>query len=364
MKFICLFLTFSIFFSCSQIQNVRTPSKILRPVWSQNLDPISDSGNLPIALQAPLIYEGILFAGDNRGFFRAYDLDRKIEIWNFEDKTTYHSKPIGYKNFVLYGTVSGRLISRQIENGVLNFEVDLGASIDSPIFLHQGRIFVQLRNHQIMSVDAETGKILWGFKKSVSNLTTLQRTSMPIVYKNKVLAGFADGTIGALSLEEGVLLYEVKVNSGNKFLDIDSELVIQDQTLIVTSVTSGITFVNSENGNIIKKTEWVSLTKASKIDDKFLFGLNSGELLVLDKDYNEVKKISVSKSGITSIHSFKNHLIVSNLRGELIALDKQTFQLLDRFEFGHSYSSIVDSVDVNEGFLAVLSSRNRLFLFQ
>ena len=32
-----------------------------KPVWIKDLDPAYDSGNLPIALQSPLIHEGIVY---------------------------------------------------------------------------------------------------------------------------------------------------------------------------------------------------------------------------------------------------------------------------------------------------------------
>ena len=38
---------------------------VMTAAWIKNLDPVYDSGNLPIALQSPLISEGIVYAEES-----------------------------------------------------------------------------------------------------------------------------------------------------------------------------------------------------------------------------------------------------------------------------------------------------------
>jgi len=62
--------------------------------WIKNLDPVHDTGNLPIALNSPLIKEGVVYAGNNEGKMMAYQLDNGKTIWEGKDNGAYHSRPV------------------------------------------------------------------------------------------------------------------------------------------------------------------------------------------------------------------------------------------------------------------------------
>ena len=113
----------------------------------------------------------------------------------------YTSSPVIFGDSVIYGTTSGRVKSRKLINGELNYELDVGASVDGTPIVHNGRLFVQLRNHQIFSLDAATGKILWSYKKSIAKKTTIQGVGEGVVYDNLVIYGFADGDLIAFRLK-------------------------------------------------------------------------------------------------------------------------------------------------------------------
>src|SRR5690606_9929908 len=117
--------------------------------------------------------------------------------------------------------VEGRVFARHYLTGQLKYAVDLGASVETEGAVYKGRILFQLRNHQIFALDALTGKILWGHKRSVPFMTTLQRASTPAFVDNKVIVGMADGVVVALSLDDGSLLWERKIGTAAKFVDVD-----------------------------------------------------------------------------------------------------------------------------------------------
>ena len=131
------------------------------------MDPPSNTGNLPIALNAPAIYGKNLYIGDNAGFMRAYSLADGREVWSSRDRNAYHTKPVVSEDVLIYGDIEGRVYARNHLTGELQYAVDLGASIESEVMVHRGRAFFQTRNHQIFALDAKTGKILWSYKRSI-----------------------------------------------------------------------------------------------------------------------------------------------------------------------------------------------------
>jgi len=339
----------------------------LKPIWIKDLDPAYDSGNLPIALQSPLIHEGIVYIGHNSGSMQAYELDNGKQIWSEFDGSTYHAAPISYKDQVIYGTVQGRVISRHYTTGKIKYSVDLGASIETKGVVNQGRIFFQLRNHQVFCLDVETGKILWGYKRSVSYITTLQRASLPVVYKNRVFVGMADGTLLALSIDEGVLLFETKLSTASKFVDVDNAAFVLNDKVYIGAVGGPLSLIDPNTGKIIKKADFIA-SRAPQIiltdsEDQLLFGTPNGEVILTDKNLNILNKVKISSGVVTSIVPFKQGFAVSSTAGEISYIDARSLHILEKFNLGHAYSAVFGDMESRENYLSVLSSRNRLFTF-
>ena len=157
MKFIQL-IPFIFVIGCSSLNNlisvegVKKHSTFFNSSWRKNLDPVYDTGNLPIALNSPEIYDGIVFNGNNNGSFEAYDLESGRLLWKKKVRGEFHAKPTIYKKSVIYGTTDGRVYSHQYQTGKLNYELDLGASVESDGVVHDGRIFFHLLFRYILDL--------------------------------------------------------------------------------------------------------------------------------------------------------------------------------------------------------------------
>lgn len=362
--------------SCSGLQSYlpkgeASKARAFKPAWIKVMDPSYETGNLPIALHSPLIHEGLVYAGHNSGHMQAFELENGRLVWSEFDGSTYHAAPIPYKDQIVYGTVQGRVISRHYTTGKIKYSVDLGASVETKGAVYQGRVFFQLRNHQVFCLDIETGKILWGYKRSVSYLTTLQRASTPVIYKDRVLVGLADGTLAALSLDEGVLLYETKLSTAVKFVDVDNAPFVLNDTVYIGPVGGPISMIDPNTGKILRRGEFTA-SRAPYVDpaskgEQLLFGTPSGELILTDKNLTVQNKVKVSKGVISSIVPFKQGLAVSTTAGEILHVDPRSLQVMEKYNLGHAYSAVFGDMDSSENgkesYLSVLSSRNRLFTF-
>jgi outer membrane protein assembly factor BamB len=355
--------------ACSSLKQYAPKAEVksqarMTPVWIKNLDPSYDSGNLPIGLQSPLINDGIVYAGHNSGYMQAYELENGRVIWSEFDGSAYHAGAVAYKDQVIYGTVQGRVISRHGILGAIKYSVDLGASVETRGVIHNGRIFFQLRNHQVFCLDVETGKILWGYKRSVPYLTTLQRAAAPLVYKDKLLVGFADGAFTALSIEEGILLYETKLSSASKFVDVDNQAFIYNDKVYISPAGGLLSLLDPNTGKVLRTSEFATSRAPILREDQLIFGTPNGELVLTDKNLNPLKTTKISKGVITNITPFKSYYAVSTTTGEVILVDQKNLEVQETFKLGHAYSAVFGEMTSTPESLAVLTSRNRLFLFK
>ena len=359
----------SLFFllSCASTKKyfeVEKSHKNWKVVWSKNLDPVYESGNLPIALNSPNIYRGLLFAGHNTGKMIAYDLETGREIWISKDNGPYHGQPSFYKDQVIYGTTEGRVYSRHYLTGELKFSIDLDTTIESPGVLHKGRLIFHARNHKIFTLDAETGKILWAYKRSVPYLTTLQRVSTPFGYGNKIFVGFADGFIAAFSLEEGVLLWERRIVNGSKFVDVDTTPFVLGKNLWVGSMSGGLAVLDLETGTLLRRANYNLAREPFVHKGKIFLATTEGEIVILDEGLRVLDKKRVSKKPLTNVVKWKDHFAVSSVYGKLFILDGKSLDTTDEFHLGHSLSGIFGKIAVKEDKLAFISSRNRLYVLK
>ncbi len=371
---VAVILSLSIFSSCSSLKEnladfspkpVREKTPVFIPAWFKNLDISYSSGNLPIGLQGPTIFDGIVYVGNNNGPLMAYDLYNGRKVWQAEEtEGTYHSAPVVFGQLVAYGNVHGRLFARDRLSGKLSYNVDLGGAVEGKPTYHNGRLIVHTRNHKIVCLDALTGKILWAYKRAIPFLTTLQRVSRPIVHNNRVYVGFADGVVGNFSLEEGILQWERKVVDGAKFIDIDTQPLIFKNKLIVGSLAGDVTVMDVNNGIILRKIPQQISRTPIVVGDGLLLGNAMGELVLLDENLNEVKKLQISEHSITSVSKWKDGFVAGTTKGQLLAVDKNLLMVKEVFKFGHSSSALFGDLAVEDGILAAYSSRNRLYIFR
>jgi outer membrane protein assembly factor BamB len=365
-----LALVFSLMITaCGSLEHYKPTADVsARPkmtaVWIKNLDPTYDSGNLPIGLQSPLINEGIVYAGHNSGYMQAFELENGRMIWSERDGSTYHAGAVAYKDQVIYGTTQGRVISRHGILGAIKYSVDLGASVETRGVINNGRIFFQLRNHQVFCLDVETGKILWGYKRSVPYLTTLQRASTPVVYKDKLLVGFADGTFAALSIEEGVLLYEAKLSTASKFVDVDNPAFIYNDKVYISPAGGVLSLLDPNTGKVLRTSEFATSRAPVARDDQLIFGTPNGELVLTDKNLNTLKTVKISEGVVTNITPFKTYFAVSTTAGEVKLVDQKNLEVVETMKLGHAYSAVFGEMISAENSLALITSRNRLYLIK
>lgn len=335
---------------------------LFNPIWSKNLDPEYNTGNLPIGVNEPLIHGAVVYAGDQRGFMRAYELETGRELWAKFDDSTYHSSPVAYQDQIIYGTVQGRVVSRHQSTGELKYEIDLGASVESPGAIADGRVLFHLRNHQIFCLDVETGKILWAYRRSVPHQTTLQGASKPLIHDNKVIVGFADGYVGSFSLEDGLLLWDVRLSPSQKFVDADTNPVIFMNQLYMGAEGSGYTLVDPETGQILYQLPYQVSVEAKIWNNQLILGTADGQVVLLSRDLRELRTQEV-EGQVTSLGLWGEFLMVSTTRGFLYALNRDTFEVVEKKHLGHAHSSVFGRMQIEGRYLVIQSARNRLYSY-
>lgn len=368
-KLILILSALSFFTSCSivsqklNIEGVKNDKKYFTPAWIKNLDPEYQTGNMPIGLSSPLIFEDNVFVGTSLGTLDAYSLKNGRLLWQEKIIQGMNSAPIVYENTLIYGDISGRVYAKDLGSLEFKYQFDLGSSVDSMLAVSKGRLFVQTRNHKVFSIDILTGKILWSYKRSVPYFSTLQRTGTPLIVENRVYTGFADGHLLAFSLEDGQVLWEKRMTTNDKFVDVDMTPIYYRGKIIVSSISGLAEVLDPQSGNLYKRLNFTLNRDALYFDDKLLLGTIDGRIILLDSSFDIQKEVKVFNQPISNINLWKQGLVVTSIGKKMIYLDR-SFNQLEKFDFGTGNSAIFGGPSIINDNLAVMSSRNRLYLFK
>lgn len=332
--------------------------------WAKNLDPDYVSGNLPIGLGAPRIFNDIVYMGSMSGVMSAYDVESGRVLWTANDKTPLGGPVEFFNDHVAYGGQSGRFFVRHYLTGELKYAIDLGAPVESAPYFFNGHMLVYLRGHQIVHLDAETGKILWVYKRAVPVTTTLQRTTKPLLIGNKIILGFADGFVGALSVEEGLLLWETKIVDQAKFIDVDLNPILVGGAIVTGSPSGELKALNPDSGAISRSYGVSVMAHPVLKGEQIILGTNDGEVIIMSFAGEILKKAKISEQPVSAVGWWKEHLVAASFDGTLRAVDPLTLKVVDEFALGYEYSSVFSDLVIKDDFMAIYSSRNRLYLFR
>jgi outer membrane protein assembly factor BamB len=362
MRFI---LTLLFLASCGSLKLTAPEKKnpFFKVLWSKNLDHNYQSGNLPIGLGAPRIFNDIVYMGSLSGKMHAYDLETGRTLWSRDENTTLGGASEFFSDHIAYGGLNGRLFVRHYLSGELKYAIDLGAPIESAPFFHSGRLIVYLRGHQVVQLDAETGKILWVYKRAVPVTTTLQRTTKPLVLGNKIILGFADGFVGALSFNEGTIIWETKIVDQSKFIDVDLNPLLSGGVVITGSPSGELKAINPDNGAVARSFGFSILAHPALKGEQLLLGTNEGEVLLINQNGDILKKVKISDKAVSAVAWWKENIVAATFDGKIRSIDPLTMNVIAEFAMGYDYSAVFSDMIVSEDFLAIYSSRNRLYLF-
>ena len=358
---ILLFIT-----SCGSFKPVapKKEQQFFKVAWNKNLDPDYQSGNLPIGLGAPRVFNEIVYMGSLSGVMTAYDLESGRVLWSQDEKTPLNGPAESFGDYVAYGGESGRFFVRHYLTGELKYAIDLGSPVESAPLFNKGRMLVYLRGHQLVHLDAETGKVLWAYKRAVPITTTLQRTTRPLILCNKIIVGFADGYVGALSVDEGLLLWETKIVDQGKFVDVDLNPILAGGSIVTGSPSGNLVAVNPESGAIaLSYGQSVQAHPVLK-GEQLILGTTEGELMLMGLNGDILKRVKISDQPVSAVGWWRDNLVAASFDGKIRAIDPLTLNIIDKFSLGYDFSAVYSDMVISGDYLAIYSSRNRLYIFK
>ncbi|HEY7839979.1 MAG TPA: outer membrane protein assembly factor BamB, partial [Gammaproteobacteria bacterium] len=197
-----------------------------------------------------------LYVADSDGRVEALDATNGTRLWSTDVDERITGGPGVGENAVLVGTGEGGVIALDSETGRRLWRATVSSEVLSPPLKSEGIVIVRTNDGKVFALDGAKGTQMWIYDRTVPALT-LRGTSSPVIVRGVVIAGFDAGRLAALDLRTGRLLWEVSVATARgrseleRMVDIDSDPLIVDDVIYVTTFQGQLAAVQLDGGRIL-----------------------------------------------------------------------------------------------------------------
>ncbi len=282
-KIIILLLVSLFLQACGASSNVRPPEPLIEiesensveVVWNESFGGTDEKKQLKLSIA---ILGENLFTVDSRGELSAFNLNDGDDVWSVKLDREITAGVGASEDKILLGTKDGAVLALDPKNGAVLWSRRLATEILSKPVAASGKVIVQTVDGKIYALDEKTGRQVWQFHKEGPALS-LRGTSTPIFIQNVVITGFATGTIVALTLENGKLIWEIPVsqptgrNEIERLTDVDAQPIVNKFRLFVASYQGKLVAIDIRSGEQLWSRD-ISVFRDMTIDSKNIYALD------------------------------------------------------------------------------------------
>lgn len=224
-----------------------------KKVWSNSVG--DGQGEIYNNLKPAIAY-GMVYAAAADGTVEAISLDRGKTLWD-ADVDELIVGGVGVSNrLVLVGTASGKVVALDRESGEPLWQSEVGGEVLSAPQCNGPMVFVQTFNGEVLGLDASNGARLWSYRSTLPVLT-LRGTSTPLIFRDSLIAGFANGRVISFDMRTGAVDWNTRIavakgdSEIQRLVDIDGDMLLGSQLLFAASYQGKIAAMDPASGRRI-----------------------------------------------------------------------------------------------------------------
>lgn len=355
--FLILFVT-----GCSHFSQTYSRSKVyIKKEWVKSTLQTHDITYRKTHSMAPLLINQTLVAAnavDGVTAYRAHDGQR---LWSFFVRGGVEAGMAWINDRLFFGGNDGEFYSVSLSDGKPHWSFSTKSeNLGAPV-IHDGIVYVQTGASVVYALDASNGHQVWIYSRIEGSGLSVRGAAKPVLIKDTLYVGFADGFLVALNAKTGTLKWETALNKNRKYKDIDAFVVQDGDLLYVTGYDSGLYCLKQETGNLVWKMEPGGHSAVTIANQHLLYSSSQGEVLSVDKASGQVQWKHRGFVGIGTQPVVVDGLVyVNDTEGPLRVFDLESGKMVYHLDFGRGSSAPV-SADVNSKRLYILSREANLY---
>lgn len=138
--------------------------------------------------------------------------------------------------------------------------------------------------NKVYAVGAEDGAFRWEYHRDRPQFMSSEGVSSPTVAGDRVVVGFSDGSLVALALQGGGVVWNVPLGEANRrATDVDATPVVDEDRVYSASFARGPVAVAAGDGRVAWQGSWFGATRPAVMGAWLVFGTADGEVVGVNK---------------------------------------------------------------------------------
>jgi outer membrane protein assembly factor BamB len=342
------------------------PREVLRLRWHKQLVEREFMDYKPQEWASAAIDEDrVVYVGSSAGRFLAIDgVTGKIR-WTFDTAGAIASAPLVDRSSstVFFGSDDGKLYALDTRDGSKRWSYATQGTINPTPALSDGTLLFTSSEGRIYALDAKNGAWRWQYDREIPEGFTIQGYAGVAVKGNVAYTGFTDGTLVALRIFSGDVLWTKSLAGGKtQFIDVDSTPVLAAPDLLLTSsYASGVFAVSPDSGSIRWQYPLEGVTSIIVHGNNIYCSAPKVGIVSLDMMGHQRWRQAMAHGVPSSPVGVGSYVFLAGTESGLFAASFSTGRLLQYFDPGHGISA---PPAVGAGLLVVLTNEGWLYAFQ
>lgn len=324
-------------------------------VWSRSIG--NGQGKNYTRLTPSVETDSVVVAATN-GVVERINLDDGSTKWKTELEQTLLGGVGSGDSVVILGTVSGDVVLLDKQSGNKLWSANVGGEVLAAPQTNNKLVFVQTLDGQMVALDINDGSRIWSYRNNVPVLT-LRGTSTPVLFRDSVIAGFANGSVVSFNAQTGAVQWTVRVSlaKGNseidRIVDIDGNLLLTNGLLYAVSYQGKIAAIDPKTGNRVWTNEASSSVGMSEGFGNVYVSGSDGSITAFEQNGNGVRwaQTVLARRNITGSVTQGSYVVVADFEGYLHGLSQVDGHIAARTRL-NSDGIRVDLMSANDFILA------------
>lgn len=204
----------------------------------------------------PRYADDALWVADRRGHVESLDLRTGQRLWSVDLDLPLSAGPTPGDDVIALGTLEGQAVLLERASGEVRWRAQLSSEVIAPPVMQDDLVVVRCIDGRVFGLEKDTGQRRWVYDRSVP-LLTLRGNSRPLIRGRQLFIGHDDGSVTALSLEDGRRLWEQRVGTGegrtelDRLADIDGPMAIVGLDLYAASRHGRTVSIALDSGRLL-----------------------------------------------------------------------------------------------------------------
>lgn len=274
-------------------ENIQPPTPLadiddalrLNQVWSAST---GDGERLLGLRQSVVLSDGRVFAADVDGSLSAFDAATGREAWQQRTGLRLSGGPGAGEGTLVVGSLDGDVVAFNPDNGSERWRARVSSEVISRPAVGRGLAVVRVNDGRTFAFSITDGSRRWVYDRGLPTLT-LRGNAAPVIAGDRVILGYDNGTVAALSLNDGTQIWEQTVAEPkgrtelDRMVDVDGEIVVSGSEVYVASFNGQVLALDLGSGRPLWNREMSVYAGVALSGDKLLVADKDATVWALDR---------------------------------------------------------------------------------